>query len=175
MRDQLLQAGLITKKQSKEAGRERHQKVSAKGDAAQREPSLAEAEALRAAAEKKARDQELARQEQAKREQKERRAQIKQLVDQHRIAKPESDDLFNFVDGTRIRRLPVNPQLRADLVAGRIAIVRCDGRYELVAADIGQRIAERDSNALVHLAKPDNDADDNDPYKDYKVPDDLIW
>lgn len=180
LRDQLLQAGLINEKQAKAANKQQHHQ---RRDQA-RNPAAAAVDpqklaAQKAAEAKAARDAELNRIQREKAEQKARRAQVKQLVEQNRLPKVESDLLYNFVDGKdgkRIRRLPVTPQQRDQLIAGTIAIVRCDGRYELVPAAVAERIKERDPHAVI---PPRNDepaqVDENDPYKDFVVPDDLMW
>ena len=89
----------------------------------------------------------------------------------------EGEDYYNFVDGKKIRRIPVNPALRARFGKGEIAIVRADGRYHIVPAAIAERIRERDPHSVV--ARPDaseaKPVDENDPYKDFVVPDDLMW
>lgn len=182
LRDQLLQAGLITKKQAQQAGRPQQKPKQQQADPKLVEPSLAEAARLAAEAaraEKQAQDQARNKALQEKAEQKARRAQVKQLVDQHRIAKVETEETYNFTDGTNVRRLPVTADLRKQLIEGRIGIVRCDGRYEFVPAAIAEKIGERDPRALILLNKvnptnPNGPAED-DPYKDYVVPDDLVW
>jgi hypothetical protein len=103
---------------------------------------------------------------------------LRQLVQQLRVPRPESDDYFNFVDGGKIHRLQVTPELRTRLVAGTLAIVRHGGRYDVVPADSLDRIRERHADAIVAdptapAAAPTPAADD--PYKDLVVPDDLTW
>jgi hypothetical protein len=93
------------------------------------------------------------------------------------VPRPESDDYFNFADGGRVRRLAVTPELRSRIVAGTLAIVRSDGHYDLVPIDAIERIRERDATAVVELpAEPaaGTPAED-DPYKEFVVPDDLTW
>ncbi|MDR3417308.1 MAG: DUF2058 domain-containing protein [Nevskia sp.] len=176
LRDQLLQAGLITKKQAQDAGRQ-HQQQKRTGHAKQ--PSAgdeARIAAEKARAAKLAQDEERNRKEREKAEHKARQAEIKQLVTQHRLPRVEGDDLYNFLDGNRIRRIPVDPATRAGLGEGRLMIVRCEGRYEVVPADIAQRIRERSERAvMVTSTASSQPADQNDPYKDYVVPDDLMW
>lgn len=178
LRDQLLQAGLLSEKQAKQAGRQQSQQrreQARKPTAAVDEQQLA---AQRAAQAKLERDRQLDRQRQEQAERKARKAQVRQLVEQNRLPKPDADTWYNFADGKKIRRLPADAALRARLCAGEIVIVRCDGRYELVPAAVGERIRERDPPSLVHQAAAAAGAatvDDNDPYKDYVVPDDLMW
>jgi uncharacterized protein YaiL (DUF2058 family) len=85
------------------------------------------------------------------------------------------DDLYNFLDGTAIRRIPVNADMRAALGDGRLMIARCDGRYHVVPSAVAQRIRERDERAVMATNSAPKPPDEDDPYKDYVVPDDLIW
>ena len=173
LRDQLLKAGLATKKQAHRADREVHRDRQAKAHKGNA-PNVQQLAADKAQAAKAARDQALNRERQAQADAKARAAQVRQLVDQHRLPKPDSDDYFNFVDGSKVRRIAVNADLRARLGRGDIVIVRCDGRYELVSSEIGARIGERDARAVVTL-ESSTKVDENDPYKDFIVPDDLTW
>lgn len=181
LRDQLLQAGLITKKQAEQAARPQHHQRQDRApkkppSAVEEQRRAAQAAAQKAQAEKQAQDQARNRQQQEKAERKARHAQIKQLVEQNRLPKLDSEELFNFIDGTRIRRIPVNADMRLRLGNGQLRIVRCEGRYEVVPGAIAERIAERDVRAVIPQATAaDTKPDENDPYKDYVVPDDLIW
>lgn len=176
LRDQLLQAGLLDTQKAKQASKDQHQQ---RREQAKRPPGVVDPRILaeqRAAEAKAARDLELNRQLQQKQEQKARRAQIKQLVEQNRVAKlADSDELYNFVDGKKIRRLPVDRPMREKLVSGQFAIVRSDGRYEIVPAETAERIRERDPLAVVSHNTAAPAKDDSDPYKDHVVPDDLMW
>jgi uncharacterized protein len=171
LREQLLQAGLGTKKQAKQAEQQQRQQV--KNNAAQEEQRRRQAEAQAA---KAARDQELNRRRQEQAERKERWAQIKQLIEQHRLPKLETEEYFNFIDRQKVRRMLVDAERRARIISGELMIVRCEGRYDVVPADIAARIRERDERAVVSLAATGEEpAAANDPYKDYVVPDDLMW
>ena len=98
-----------------------------------------------------------------------------QLVEQNRIAKPESDDYFNFVINGKVGRIPVDASLRERIVRGEIAIVRCDGHYELVPAETGERVKEREPRAVVNTSDKVESAPIDEAYKDFVVPDDLVW
>jgi len=179
LRDQLLQTGLLTEKQAKQGSAQpRHQRADRPKKPAV--PSVVDEQKLaaqRAAEEKRIRDQAANLKLLEKAEQISRRAQIKQLVDQHRRPRVNSDEFYHFVAGKKIRRIPADAALREQLGRGTLAIVNCDGNFEVVPAAIAARIAERDPKVVIPLnAAPDKaPADENDPYKDYVVPDDLIW
>lgn len=170
LREQLLAAGLGTKKQAREAERGQHRKDRAAKQAEQ------ERRAAEARAAKIARDQELMRKRQENQERKERWMQIKALIEQHRIPKPDSYEYFNFIDREKVRRIPVDAALREKIIRGEAVIVRCEGHYDLVPREIAERIREREARAVIELkASESTPPDENDPYKDYVVPDDLIW
>jgi uncharacterized protein YaiL (DUF2058 family) len=129
-------------------------------------------------AEKAARDAALNRKQQEKAERKARRAEIRQLVEQNVIARPESEDYYNFVDGAKIKRIAINTALREQLQRGDVVIVRCDNRYELVPPAIAERIRERDASAVLAATPAGSaatEANADDPYREHVVPDDLMW
>jgi uncharacterized protein YaiL (DUF2058 family) len=175
LRDQLLAAGLGTKKQAKEATQakrppSRHQTAPV---------SAAQLAANKAQAAKNARDQELNRKQQEKAAAKARRAEVKQLIEQHRLPPVESDEYFNFADGNRLARLPVTAAMREQLIKGTLFVVRYEGHYAVVPEATAARIKERDEFAVVSSAPQtqgkSESADKDDPYKDFVVPDDLTW
>ena len=178
LRDQLLKAGLVSEKQARQAERESGQQQykqskRPKKDRAARAQSAPDAAGLAAKAE---RDRELNRRRQQRAEAKAREAELRQLLDQLRLPKPESDDYFNFVDGGKVRRVPVDPVLRGRLVRGEVLIVRCAGRYELLPVDSADRVRKRHADALVQLEPPTGrQPEQDDLYKDFEVPDDLVW
>ena len=131
LREQLLKAGLVTEKQAKQAERttsdQRHRQAKG-GKRSPPPPPEPTKAAQQTQAAKLLRDQELNRKQQEKAARKARAAELHQLVVQLRVPRPESDDYFNFVDGGKVHRIQVTPELRARLVAGTVAIVRYDGR-----------------------------------------------
>ena len=177
LREQLLKAGLVSEKQVQQAERQqnRQQYQAPRGKKQQAAPTAQQLAAQRAHAEKAARDAELNRKKQEKADRKARFAEIKQLVEKHQIPRVETEDFYNFVDGTKIRRVPVTPELRERLIAGELAIVRNEGRYAFVPAAIAGDIRARIERAVIHHNVPKADDGKDDPYKDFVVPDDLMW
>jgi uncharacterized protein len=185
LRDQLLQAGLISKKQASEAERHRrHQerqqpsKDKHSKDKHSREGHAGGERALApqaAQAAKIARDQALSRQQHEKAERKARSAQIKQLIDQNRLPPVEGGESYNFVDGTKIRRIGANASIRDRITRGEVAIVRHEGRYDLVPVAIATRIRERDERAFIALGSGSGSSAAADAYREFSVPDDLMW
>jgi uncharacterized protein YaiL (DUF2058 family) len=177
LREQLLAAGLVSKKQAQQAEQQQKQKhhQHAKGSVPQRNDAQQQA-LQKAQAAKVARDQELNRQRQEQADRKARAAQIRQIIEENRLPKLESDEYFNFVDRGKVRRMAVDAQRRDQLIRGEIAIVRFEGRYDAVLPAIAERIRERDARAVVNLnAGSGSEPAADDPYKDFVVPDDLKW
>jgi uncharacterized protein len=182
LREQLLKAGLVSEQQVQRAERETRQQhqqhqqgKSGKDRRHPQAPSPQQIAAQKAAAEKAAKDAELNRRKQEKAERRARFAEIRQLVEQHQVPRVETEDYYNFQDGAKIRRIAVTPELRQRLISGDLAIARCEGRYAFVPAAVGQRIRGRVERALIHWNDPSAKPAADDPYKDYAVPDDLMW
>ena len=180
LRDQLLQAGLVNEQQVKEAERQSQRKQyqgQKHQPRAQRSgPTPQELAAKRQAEAKAARDQELNRKQQEKAQRKALYAQIKELVAQNRIVRRDCDETYNFIDGGKVRRIRADAALRERIGRGEVILVRCEGRYELVPPAIADRIRERDARAVVD-PKPSPAASEvvDEAYKDFVVPDDLMW
>jgi uncharacterized protein len=132
--------------------------------------------AQQAQAAKVARDQELNRKREEKAKRRARIAEIEQIIEQNRAPRLETEDYYSFVDGKKIRRMSVNPERRDQLTRGVLAIVRYKGHYAAVPQAIAERIRERDANMIVPVVQPKPSTEPaDDAYKDFVVPDDLMW
>lgn len=169
LREQLLAAGFGKKKAAEQAER----KAKEQQRVAQEKQRVAQHQS--AQAEKAARAQALQRKRQEEADRKERWTQIKLLIEQHRLPKVESDDYFNFVSRGKVRRMAVDAPLRERIVSGELSIVRCEGKHDVVPRDIGERIRGYDARAVISLQDSAAAPSEDDPYKDYVVPDDLKW
>jgi uncharacterized protein YaiL (DUF2058 family) len=176
LQDQLLKAGLVDEQKLKQAKTaKRRKKKQAKGPT-----SAEEQQRLRAAATEKARrDRELDRQRQEAAARKAEEHALRQLIHAHRVLRGDGDVAFNFQDGAALKRLYVTADQQRALVQGRLALVRQDAGYELVPAEVAEKLLSRDPALVLVLNRPDEggepQGDENDPYADYQVPDDLIW
>jgi uncharacterized protein YaiL (DUF2058 family) len=179
LQEQLIKMGLATEKQAKQASQEQQRQRSNHRHQNPRQPppkSAAQLAAERARAEKLARDQEINRKRQAKAERKARLAEIRQIIEQARVPRPADGERFNFVEENKIRFLAVDAAQRERIHRGELVIVRYGRTHELVPADVAARIRERDGQSVVTFTAPQPEAaDESDPYKDFKVPDDLRW
>jgi hypothetical protein len=175
LREQLIAAGLVSQKQAREATPNTRPPQQSK----KLPPPLSAAAlaAQRAQAEKFARDQALNRKRQEKAERKALLAQLQQMIEHSALPRIESDDYYNFVDAAKIKRIAVNAGVRAQIQSGEVLIVRCGPGYRLLPSAAAERIREREPTAIVPpvAAEPQAPGAAEDTYKEYVVPDDLMW
>jgi uncharacterized protein YaiL (DUF2058 family) len=175
LQEQLMKAGLVDKNKVKVANQEKtkQQKIDRRtGVQSVNETREAALEAQRQQAE---RARELNAQRDAAAAQKAVAAQIAQMVQQNRQPKGNGDIAYNFTLGSKIERIHVSEKVRDHLVAGRLAIVAHQGGVELVPKVIADKIAERAPESVVRVNKASTEVDADDPYADFKIPDDFTW
>jgi len=178
LRDQLLKAGLVNKNQVKQVNQDKtKQKKEERRTGVQSvdEARLAAQELQRQNAE---RAREMNAQRDAAAAQKALQAQITQLVNLNRQSKSKGkgeDIAYNFTFQNKIERIYVSPEVQAHLVAGRLAIVMQGETAELVPRAVADKIAERDASIVVRVNKASTEVEADDPYADFKIPDDFTW
>ena len=173
--DQFLKAGLVNKTQLDKANKSKNKQQKLKQKQKVEVVDEAVVAARQAAADKAARDRELNRQQKDELERKAVQAQIRQLVELNRLPRDDGDVGYNFQDGTLIKKLHVTQAAHDKLSRGLLAIVRLDDRYEVIPAVVAEKIMLRDASCIVSNATTRLEAGEDDPYADYKVPDDLMW
>ena len=175
LKDQLLNAGLIDKKKAKQLKQElrKEAKVRKKGQVPLDDNKE---QVKRNLLEKVERDRQLNKQQQDVVERKAIQAQISQLITMNRIKRESGDIAYQFTDGTRIKKIYVTEQLQKDLVNGRLAIAKLGNEFELLPSSAAEKIRQRDPQVIVLLNTYEvTGVDEDDPYAEYQIPDDLMW
>lgn len=183
LQDQLLKSGLVTAAQAKSVKTEKHKQSQLQRNNKVQVVDEAKELALKAQAEKLERDRELNKLKQQQEDQKQIAAQVRQLIEQHRIkidedAVDQYDDssAYHFNDNNKIKKLFVPQTLREQIASGRLAVVKLGKRYEVVNADIAGKIKERNAASVIVLNEPEiKRIEQDDPYAGYQIPDDLMW
>ena len=173
--DQFLKAGLVNKARHSEAQKSKSKQQKQKHKQKIEVVDEAAIAARQAAAEKVARDRELNRQQKEEAARKAVQAQVRQLIELNRLPRDGGEVGYNFKDGTAIRKIFVTEDVRDKLVRGLLAIVRLDARYEVIPSVVAEKIMLRDESCIVSNAVAQLESGEDDPYADYKVPDDLLW
>ena len=180
--DQLLKAGLVTKKQVQKANqdktRSRKQQQQSKKVKVVDETRL---KAQQAAEEKAKRDRELNKKKEEQARQKAISIEINQLIENNCLTRDDDCEIvYNFEHNNKIKRVYVNPEMKQQIVKGSLGIARIEGRYELVPKSIAEKIQQRNAKRIVIFSdnkdlNTEKESKENDPYSEYEIPDDLIW
>ncbi len=179
LQEQMLKAGLVSSKKMAKV-----QRTAKKSRVQAREAREAVEENKKAQLE---RDKQLSEQQKQAVLAKEYKAQVKQLIEMNRITVARGDIGFNFTDNNLIKKIMVDKPTQTQLINGRLAIARLaiarlavdnkpEGEYAIIPAVVAEKIAQRDASSIVlHSALSQDEQDEDDPYADFKVPDDLMW
>lgn len=174
LQEQMLKAGLVSSKKMAKV-----QRTAKKSRVQAREAREAVEENKKAQLE---RDKQLSEQQKQAALAKEYKAQIKQLIEMNRIVISKGDIGYNFTDGNLIKKIYVDKTTQAQLISGRLAIARlatdnsAESEYAIIPASVADKIAQRDASSIVLRSELSEQAkDEDDPYADFVVPDDLMW
>ncbi|AOR64820.1 DUF2058 domain-containing protein [Pectobacterium wasabiae] len=174
LQEQMLKAGLVTSKKMAKV-----QRTAKKSRVQAREAREAVEENKKAQLE---RDKQLSEQQKQATLSKEYKAQVKQLIEMNRIDVSKGNVGFNFTDNNLIKKIDVDKLTQAQLISGRLAIARLvldnsgESEYAIIPAIVADKIMQRDADSIVlNSALSQEEQDEEDPYADFKVPDDLMW
>lgn len=168
LQEQMLKAGLIDKKKLKKVG-----KTTKKSRTQAKEAKAAVEENRVSQLEK---DKTLNRQRDEEAQQKAFISQVKQLIEMNRLDRNHGDIGYNFTDGTTVKKIYVDKIIQTQLVNGRLAIARYLDGYEVIPAAVADKIALRDQESIVlNNVVDESIVDEDDPYADFVIPDDLMW
>ena len=174
LQEQMLKAGLVTSKKMAKV-----QRTAKKSRVQAREAREAVEENKKAQI---VRDKQLSEQQKQAALSKEYKAQVKQLIEMNRIVIAKGNIDFNFTDNNLIKKVVVDKATQTQLINGRLAIARLvtnsngDSEYAIIPAVVADKIAQRDESYIVlNSALSEEVQDEDDPYADFKIPDDLMW
>lgn len=179
LQDQLLKAGLVDTKKAKKVSKEKRKNTKVQHKSKEIVVDEAKVAAQVTRSEKVARDKKLNEAQKAQADKKAIAAQIKQLIEQNSVPKDGgfNEVVYNFTDGKQIKQIRVSPIIQRQLERGQLAIAKIGDRYELLPAVVADKINQRDEvqNYVVSQQTTQAEVDEDDPYADYQIPDDLMW
>lgn len=180
LQQQLLKAGLVTKKQVQQANQDKKKKQKHQRSTNEKTVDETRLKVQQAASEKAQRDRELNLKKQQQARQKAISMEIDQLVRDHRLPRESCCDIvYNFEHKGKIKRIYINSEMKEQIIKGQLGIARIEGGYELVPRNIADKIQQRNEKRIVLFSSDqqaqDKAADENDPYAAYEIPDDLMW
>jgi hypothetical protein len=173
LQEQLRKAGLVNEKRLKKAQRQQHAAEMERKSHGAGDEALINAQ--RARAEKAARDKQLNEQRDRQAQAKALAAQVRQLIERSKQSRDGGSIPFNFVDGKFVKKIHVSKTHQNHLVSGSLAIVKLGDGYELVPTPVAQKIRLRDPASVIVCNDERREPAADDPYADYRIPDDLDW
>lgn len=177
--DQLLKAGVVTKQQVKKAQSASNKKKKEQRSKKNKVVDESKLKAQQAIKEKAERDKELNKRKEDQAKQKAISAEIDQLITANLIKR--SDDceiIYNFEHRKKINRIYINADMKQRIIDGKLGIARIEGRYELIPKLVSERIQKKNEKRVIlfdNIAQEEQIIDENDPYAEFQVPDDLMW
>ncbi|WP_111980046.1 DUF2058 domain-containing protein [Algibacillus agarilyticus] len=168
LQDQLLKAGLVNEKKVNKA-----KKSSKKSRSLRKEVKAATEEAK---ASQLAKDKAANQKIKQEAEKKALAAQIKQLINLNAINLSESTIEYRFTDENLVKTVLVNDLQQKQLANGLLCIAKLNETYKVIPSAVADKIIQRDDSYIVVLnQKSEEQLEEDDPYADFQVPDDLMW
>jgi len=108
---------------------------------------------------------------------KEQNLRIKQILTHHQLTRTDGDNEYNYTFGSKIKKLSLDSTTHKALVNGRLSLCGLEDVTYIVTRETAEKLAELDKDViLVQNDKAvDEQIDEDDPYADYQIPDDLMW
>ncbi len=176
LQEQLLKAGLTTEHKMKQAKTEKRKQQKKKKKGATSNPSDLQQHIAQTKAEQQKRADELNQARQAELKEREQVARVKQILEHHNQDEIRGNVTFNFTYENKVKELDVNAETQKKLSKGRLAICVLEGQFYVLEDEPARKIAEVDEKYIVfHVVFENDKPDEDDPYADYEVPDDLMW
>lgn len=175
LQDQFLKMGLVDKKQANTVKKAQHKQKTGLGSKEKNNETKIQAQ--QTLAEKKQHDKLLNQKRNETLREQETIAQIRQLIETNRVPMEEGKTPYNFNDNNTIKRIFLHKETIEQLSRGDLAIVRQAGEYQIIPAGVADKVMKFNKKLVVvfHTPKKSSSPDQDDPYADFQIPEDLIW
>ena len=176
LQDQLLKAGLADAKKAKQVNKAKRKQEKVQRKSKVEVVDETKQQVQQARREKAERDRQLNDERKALADKKAIAAQVKQLIEVNRISRAGAEINYNFTDNNKIKKILVDSVMLEQLSRGRLAIVSLHDKYEVVPVAVAEKIGQRMPERVIMCNEGKvEEVDEDDPYADYKIPDDLMW
>jgi len=180
LQEQLLKAGLATKQKARQANTDKRKKNKQKRSGVAVEQSLQEQvkqDLTKTQQDKLAKDNALNAEKKQQLSDKENILRIQQILTHHQIKNIAGETEYNYTFNNKIKKLLVDAITHRALVNGRLAVCGLSDNSYVVTSETAEKLATLDPKViLVQNDKVESDTvEDNDPYADYQIQDDMMW
>lgn len=178
LQDQLKKSGLVDEKKAKQLKRAKNKQEKLARKTKNPAVDQHKLELDREKSEKIAKDRQLNLEKNKQAEKHAVVAQIKQLIEMNIVAK-DGEQKFSFTDANVIKHIYVSQTQIDQLSRGTLAIVtQKDGQknnHVVVPMGVAKKIEQRDPKVVVFKAQQNTIGEEDDPYADFQIPDDMTW
>ena len=180
LQEQLLKAGLTTKQKARQANTDKRKKNKQKRSGKSVEASLqqqVQQDLVKKQEQKQAKDAELNEQKKQQLAEKEQHHRMLQILQHHQVKNIEGELEYNYTFGKTIKKLFLNDQSQQALANGRLALCGLDDITYVVTFETAEKLAELDEKIILvqNDKNTEQHEDEDDPYAEYQIPDDLMW
>jgi len=107
------------------------------------------------------------------------RTEIKQLLKSNKLNDKTGELPYNYVINNQVKRFYVNADQQKGLQEGKLVIVNWNTISYLITTETEVELRKLHPTIEVASVASESEAkpqkDDNDPYADYEIPDDITW
>ena len=177
-----MQLGLVDKKKAGQTKKEQHETKKQQAKAGKKSVVVDENVLLAQQAEQKKKDRarKLNLQREAKLQKRAEDGLVRQLIEEHRVARDDRGIAYRFTVGSKIQRIFVAKEVADKLSDGQLGIVGIGEQFDILPRRIIEKIQSVSDRVFIALNSASSVsghhvADPEDPYAAYQVPDDLMW
>lgn len=180
LQEQLLKAGLTTKQKARQANTDKRKKNKQKRSGVDVGTSMQDEvkqDLAQQQAEKQAKDAALNAEKQQALAAKEQHQRILQILQHHHIKGVDGENVYNYTFDKKVKKLYVDNVTQQALIKGRLALCGLDDVTYIVTGETADKLAELDETVVLlkHDKVDEQQVEEDDPYAQYQIPDDLMW
>ena len=180
LQEQLLKAGLTTKQKTRQANADKRKKNKQQRSGVEHGATLQEQvkkDLNISKADKLAKDSALNEVKKIELANKEQQLRIKQILEHHQLKGVKGEGEYNYTFDNKVKKLALNSMTHKALVNGRLALCGLNDVTYIVTSETAEKVGALESSLiLVQNDKVEaQETDEDDPYADYQIPDDLMW
>ena len=177
LQDQLMKSGLINKQKAKQAQTEKRRKAKQKKKKGSVEVSDVQVAIDEKKAQQKQQDLDKNKEAQIQLDARAAHGKLIQMIAQHCEKNYQGEIDYHFTFENKVKRIAVNDSTQQGLIRGLLAICVLNEEFYLINKEAAAKLNEIDASVLVALhEKVDvSEIEEDDPYAEFAIPDDLVW
>lgn len=179
LQEQLMNSGLINKQKVKQAQTEKRrqakQQKKKKGTTVVSDVQIAIKEKIEQQKQKDLENNQQTQQELAERA---AHGKLIQMIAQHCEKDYQGELDYHFTYDNKVKRIAVTPSIQQGLIKGLYAICVLNEAFYLINKEAAQKLRDIDPSVLVALHDQTaavEETQEDDPYAEFAIPDDLMW